>query len=73
VRFLDSITTTNDVIIDQITEQPKPQRRKSVKSRNSSITQNHEPLIATVTKALPLNNKKRRISISLKMITYHLL
>ena len=56
---------TNDVFI----EQPKPQRRKSVKSRNNSITQGHElsstNAQTTAGKSLPTNNKKRRIYIYL--------
>lgn len=57
---LDPVITTNDdVFIEPQAEQPKPQRRKSVKSRNNSTTQSHEPPTPTTTKSSVSSNKKR--------------
>lgn len=69
---LDPVITTNDdVFIEPQIEQAKPQRRKSVKSRNNSSTQPHEPSIPTTIKSPVSSNKKRKKSIV--SFSFHLL
>lgn len=52
-------TTNDDVFIESPSEQPKSQRRRSVKSRNNSSTQSHESSTPSATKSPTSSNKKR--------------
>lgn len=65
VTSLEPVTTTNDdVFIEASSEQPKPQRRRSVKSRNNSSTQSHESSTPSANKSPITSNKKRKQWIS---------